>query len=482
MKVRADIKMLGCRKMIGLIIKTLNSIPIVSVKNIVDLKHYLVINYPDLDSSTMQQFVVEFISKTIDSCLGYFSSEYRQPLRQIVLDNARKLNIFEVYASDILKAGLQLGSEFPAFQREIANWVGEFQVDVFAKEAVVKYILNHCQGKAKPDNKPLMPARALAGQPRPNPALDFQTDPHAQTLAFKPDNSQPDPAMEETQSTAMWFNPYVDQESVGSDERKAATERGVADSSGCNLKKYEKLLKLKLRSLAKKRNVCIAAMILLVLLIGCPWVINLKTKMKQSVPVAGKLKVVTEQIARSRSGLNHALSQALNVCKAAPLNPPLQAKDPVMRKVMPVQNAPNTIIVGYVKEKTAAGLVEVPVRRYFERKLRIKASAYDLSPSSCGKDLSHPEYGITRTGTRAKCGRTIAVDPRVIPLGRKVYIVFPKKYSHMNGIYIAEDTGKRIKGYRIDVFWGEDKEGKKQIRKEARAFGHRKVEIYLLQD
>ena len=39
--------------------------------------------------------------------------------------------------------------------------------------------------------------------------------------------------------------------------------------------------------------------------------------------------------------------------------------------------------------------------------------------------------------------RTIAVDPRIIPLGSKVEI---------NGrIYIAEDTGGAIKGNRIDM-------------------------------
>jgi len=125
---------------------------------------------------------------------------------------------------------------------------------------------------------------------------------------------------------------------------------------------------------------------------------------------------------------------------------------------------------------------EVPVRRYFERKLRIKATAYDLSIASCGKDMSHPEYGITRTGTRAKRGRTIAVDPRIIPLGRKVYIKFPKKYRHMNGIYVAEDTGSKIKGYRIDIFLGEDLDGNAAVRREARRFGRRKVEVFLLQE
>lgn len=49
----------------------------------------------------------------------------------------------------------------------------------------------------------------------------------------------------------------------------------------------------------------------------------------------------------------------------------------------------------------------------------------------------------TALGTTMTPYRTIAVDPRVIPLGSKVEI---------NGkIYIAEDTGGAIKGYRIDM-------------------------------
>ena len=51
----------------------------------------------------------------------------------------------------------------------------------------------------------------------------------------------------------------------------------------------------------------------------------------------------------------------------------------------------------------------------------------------------------TATGTRPKEGRTIAVDPQVIPLGSTVYI-------EGFGYYIAEDTGGAIKGNRIDVF------------------------------
>ena len=50
----------------------------------------------------------------------------------------------------------------------------------------------------------------------------------------------------------------------------------------------------------------------------------------------------------------------------------------------------------------------------------------------------------TATGTRCTEGRTIAVDPRVIPLGSKVYI-------EGFGDFIAEDTGGAIKGNKIDI-------------------------------
>lgn len=52
--------------------------------------------------------------------------------------------------------------------------------------------------------------------------------------------------------------------------------------------------------------------------------------------------------------------------------------------------------------------------------------------------------GITFTGTKATEGRTIAVDPEVIPLGSTVIIGDQE--------YIAEDVGGAIKGLRIDKY------------------------------
>lgn len=58
--------------------------------------------------------------------------------------------------------------------------------------------------------------------------------------------------------------------------------------------------------------------------------------------------------------------------------------------------------------------------------------------------------GRTASGTVPEKGRTIAVDPDLIPLGSEVMI---------DGyIYIAEDTGGAIKGNKIDMFVGTEDE------------------------
>ena len=63
----------------------------------------------------------------------------------------------------------------------------------------------------------------------------------------------------------------------------------------------------------------------------------------------------------------------------------------------------------------------------------------------CGCYECSEQYGTqTSTGVTAESGRTIAVDPEVIPYGSKVEI---------NGhIYTAEDCGGAINGYDIDIF------------------------------
>lgn len=73
-------------------------------------------------------------------------------------------------------------------------------------------------------------------------------------------------------------------------------------------------------------------------------------------------------------------------------------------------------------------------------------TAYSAGVEHTGKSEGHPQYGITFTGTRVQDGRTVAVDPRVIPLGWWIYI---EGY----GFRRTEDTGSAVKGSRIDIYY-----------------------------
>lgn len=76
----------------------------------------------------------------------------------------------------------------------------------------------------------------------------------------------------------------------------------------------------------------------------------------------------------------------------------------------------------------------------------------------------------TSTGTRAREG-AIAVDPRVIPYGTRMFIV-SNDGRYIYGVATAEDCGGSIKGHRIDLFY----EGYNT----AIQFGRRDCTVYFL--
>ncbi len=98
--------------------------------------------------------------------------------------------------------------------------------------------------------------------------------------------------------------------------------------------------------------------------------------------------------------------------------------------------------------------------RYVEMKI-MKATAYYPGPESCGK---YAAYGETYTGKKAGFG-VVAVDPKVIPLGTKLYIAGYGKAE-------AADIGSAIKGNRIDLCY--------ETFREAAMFGVKKIRVYLL--
>lgn len=111
-------------------------------------------------------------------------------------------------------------------------------------------------------------------------------------------------------------------------------------------------------------------------------------------------------------------------------------------------------------------------------------TAYDLSVQSCGKEIGHPNYGLTAsgfnlTGLSREEAMSIAVDRNIIPMDSKVQITFTNpNYTQYNGIYTARDTGGAIKNYKIDLFMGDFQNN--QPSQEALNFGVTKAEVTIL--
>lgn len=93
----------------------------------------------------------------------------------------------------------------------------------------------------------------------------------------------------------------------------------------------------------------------------------------------------------------------------------------------------------------------------YSKAITVNATAYTPYDPGC--------TGITATGMRAGKG-VVAVDPRVIPLGSKVYV---PGY----GVAVAADTGGAIKGNRLDVCYN--------TLSEAFGWGRKNVTVYVLE-
>lgn len=111
------------------------------------------------------------------------------------------------------------------------------------------------------------------------------------------------------------------------------------------------------------------------------------------------------------------------------------------------------------------GVIPASAPKNYSKVMEFTATAYDASPADNGQWA-----GKTSTGMPLTYG-VVAVDPRVIPYGTKMYIEsVDGKYVY--GYAIAGDCGGAIKGNKVDLFF--------PSRSKCYEFGRRAVRIYFL--
>ena len=99
----------------------------------------------------------------------------------------------------------------------------------------------------------------------------------------------------------------------------------------------------------------------------------------------------------------------------------------------------------------------INIKRGFDKmngkEMKVRATAYCNDP-------------ITSTGKKPRPYHTLAVDPKIIQYGTRVYI------PEFNKVFIAEDCGGAIKGNRIDIYMNNEFE--------CRQWGVRNITIIIL--
>jgi len=130
-----------------------------------------------------------------------------------------------------------------------------------------------------------------------------------------------------------------------------------------------------------------------------------------------------------------------------------------------IKNDKVNFLLSGQKEETITEREPIVVTEVLEVKKEVEWY-YFVATGYSANDQVQGTNNITATGKEIKKGM-IAVDPKVIPLGTKIEI------KDM-GIFIAEDTGGKIKGNRIDIYFNS--------REEARKFGRRGIWVKIIDE
>ncbi|MDI4644347.1 3D domain-containing protein [Cohnella hashimotonis] len=137
--------------------------------------------------------------------------------------------------------------------------------------------------------------------------------------------------------------------------------------------------------------------------------------------------------------------------------------------------APTTAAVTAKSVQSAAVLQSAKIVKTTSGDSLSYATAIQMKATAYSAAIEENAWGpVDYFGNALKLG-TIAVDPKVIPLGTKVYITgYNADGLPVGGMYaVARDTGSAIKGNRIDIFVPGS-------RDKASSFGIQYVNLYVL--
>ncbi len=144
----------------------------------------------------------------------------------------------------------------------------------------------------------------------------------------------------------------------------------------------------------------------------------------------------------------------LPACKAVPKDAPASEPAPAVSQA-PAENG----YTWFAKKGQSRGAKQESAAPAEPALQRVVVTGYCSCPLCCGPNAT----GLTASGTKAQLG-TMAADPSIFPLGTQLNVP-----GYGDGV--VEDTGARVKGYHIDVWF--------PTHAEAKAWGTREMFVAL---
>ena len=140
---------------------------------------------------------------------------------------------------------------------------------------------------------------------------------------------------------------------------------------------------------------------------------------------------------------NTAASTKANTTAAAKTDDTTNTKVDVVSKAEADALAYNDLLTAPINAKSVAYSSDLLATDLIKSKATAMGN-YKLTFYCPCEICNGHSHATTASGTTMTEGRTIAVDPSVIPLGSRVYV-------DGYGVFIAEDTGGAIIGNKIDI-------------------------------
>jgi 3D (Asp-Asp-Asp) domain-containing protein len=493
--------------MVVKLIDSLRSKAILTNKNVLDLRWFISNKYPDMDPKQAAKIFADSINKIIDKNLPMIKEVYRPKIKSLLFEGAVKKPTFEITCADVFKICVKVKVDNDEYIGELAKWTGYMTGKAISSERL-KYITNQAhslineypfknidevfeilQEKSKNINPFATGEFKIPSMSNfdSNQGVDGISETFSKSNAFSlsQQNTAEDTFSNETysenQSITNNSSAYSENFSADSFSSKDFPNTGnyenrkQSDFTHVDYNEYKPIYSFEKSSVSfydendknvkKKFSTFIKKVTMRKFLTVSVTAATAYMFAKSAMVSPDAADTLTskntldgyEPLTNVNTSSTNLIVENMSVAVESQTTPQFSKASGTVDKIYMEEEAPAPIVVETpVMQETVNKTSSNDYIANSTQTLNMSSTAYDLSPESCGKSPGDAGYGITASGTTATAGRTVAVDPSQIPLGTELYIVFPSAWSHLNGIYVAEDTGGAIGNNRIDIFMGEN--------------------------